>query len=178
MSVVGEKAVADEPTDGGDYCQEDLMLCSFVSSGACLRVVRGSDKVVKFMVNVKLIEKRVNNHVGRVIVQNPMIHSKACGRNVTSEERAYMKPPASVCTCCPARTSGSEAFMFVIELRLGVRLPKTLVGLLRLELKGEEDVRPAIEGGAGRTANHEEQTLLLQLALCRANKGTATSLAC
>jgi hypothetical protein len=44
--------------------------------------------VVKFIVNVKLIEKRVNNHVGKVMVQKPMVHSRACGRNVTSEVKA------------------------------------------------------------------------------------------
>ena len=45
-------------------------------------------RVVKFIVKVRDIEKRVNNHVGRVIVQKAMIHSRACGRNVTSEVNA------------------------------------------------------------------------------------------
>jgi hypothetical protein len=51
--------------------------------------MRGSTyRVVKFMVNVKLMEKRVNNHVGRVIVQNVTVHNRACGRNVTSDVNA------------------------------------------------------------------------------------------
>jgi hypothetical protein len=48
----------------------------------------GPYKVLKFIVKVKLREKRVNNHVGTVIVQNPIIHSRACGRNVTSDVKA------------------------------------------------------------------------------------------
>ena len=50
--------------------------------------MKGADRVVKFIVKVRLIENSVNSHVGRVIVQNPMIHSRAWGRNVTSDVRA------------------------------------------------------------------------------------------
>ena len=44
--------------------------------------------MVKFMVKVKLMEKRVNNHVGKVMVAKVMSQRSAPGRNVTREIRA------------------------------------------------------------------------------------------
>jgi len=49
-------------------------------------------KVVKFMVKVKDMEKRVNSHVGSVIVVKVIIQRSAPGINVTREIRAPPKP--------------------------------------------------------------------------------------
>ena len=49
-------------------------------------------KVVKFMVKVRLMEKRVNSHLGRVMVVNVTIQNNPPGIKVTSDKRAWPKP--------------------------------------------------------------------------------------
>ena len=122
-----------------------------LSALQCPNMWSNTHKVVKFIVNVKLMEKMLNKHVGRVIVQKAMVHSRACGRNVTSDVKAYTKPPPDDCPW--AIVLVAEAIIIAIELRL--------VGVLkaRLDVKGGEDARPAIE----ETESHEDQALLLQL---------------
>ena len=53
---------------------------------------RSTYKVVKFMVKVQDIEKRVNSHVGSVIVVKVITQRSAPGMNVTREMRAWPKP--------------------------------------------------------------------------------------
>lgn len=68
-------------------------------------------RVVKFSVRVRLMENRVNNHVGRVIVVKVMSHRRATGRKVKIEMRACPKPEDfPTCTAC-------SVVLFIVEAR-------------------------------------------------------------
>lgn len=62
------------------------------------------------MVNVKLMENRVNNHVGKVIVVKVMIQYKAPGMKVTRVPRVEANPgeDGTRSTCCPGALVEAE----------------------------------------------------------------------
>jgi hypothetical protein len=86
-------------------------------------------KVVKFMVKVKLIEKRVKSRVGRVMVVNVMIQYRAPGKTpktvrTTREirprvERDVLLPPSRAATeVCSASVMFERAWLELLATEL------------------------------------------------------------